>query len=148
MNYKNLITDFVRRTIANLEFIELHKNNNVFEFTQLVNSLLGIVVLPKAKDLRSIPRLSFTELINAGWKLPLVYFNPTGINDLRNLIRVFRNSIAHFNIRIISNYNDEINGLIIYNKNRKNKIDFKAKFTLTELRNFINSFSKLVLNDK
>ena len=145
MNYDNLVVDFVRRTKSNLEYVELHKNDSLFEFTQLINSLLGIVVLPRERSLKSIPNITFAKLMQDDWQLPTIRLNTYGINDLRNLIRVFRNSIAHFNLRILSNNNNEIDGLIIYNK-RKNKFVFEAVFTIQELREFVNKFIQLIAN--
>ena len=49
MQYKDTVRDFAERTIKNLEAIEKMKNNNsnadVYEVTQLINSLLGLLVL-------------------------------------------------------------------------------------------------------
>ena len=146
MNYDNLVVDFVRRTKANLAYIELHRADNLFEFTQLINSLLGIVVLPRERSLKSIPNKDFTSLINDGWRLPTIHLNTDGIKDLRNLIRVFRNSVAHFNLKIISNTNNQIDGLEFYNK-RKNRIVFEAVFTLEDLKNFVDKITKLLLNE-
>jgi hypothetical protein len=147
MDYDNLVVDFVKRTKTNLEFVELHKDEHLFEFTQLINSLLGIIVLQREKKLSSIPQLRFDKLLERGWQLPLIHINQIGVNDLRNLIRVFRNAVAHFNLKFISNSENQINGLIIYNKNRKNKINFEAEFKLPALKDFINRLFKLILDE-
>jgi hypothetical protein len=146
MNYDNLVVDFIKRTKSNLEYVELNKNDNLFEFTQLINSLLGIVVLPRERSLKSIPNTDFETLLRNGWRLPTIYLNTYGINDLRNLIRNFRNSIAHFNLRILSNANNQIDRLEIYNK-RKNRVVFEAVFTLEELRAFVDKLTKIILNE-
>ena len=101
--------------------------------TQLVNSLLGIVVLPRERSFRNIPNITFTAMRQEGWQLPTIELNIKKINDLRQLIRVFRNAVAHFNLTILSDENNQIDRLKFYNK-RKNKIVFEAIFTLRELR--------------
>jgi HEPN pEK499 p136 len=146
MDYNNLVSDFIKRTKTNLEFIELHKDDShLYEFTQLINSLLGIVVLPRERSFKRIPPIPFEKLIQNDWKLPTILTNNYGINNLRALIRVFRNSVAHFNIRFLSNNLDEIDGIIIYNKRGK-RILFEAVFTLQDLREFINKLSETILN--
>ena len=58
----NLVLDFARRTKKNLEFIEhsltrdrLNSENDVYEVTQLINSLLGLLVFPQQKFYDAIP---------------------------------------------------------------------------------------------
>ena len=58
MDYHNLVVDFAKRTRKNLEFIRSAQVANpeleVFEVTQLVNSLLGLLVFPQQKFMDQI----------------------------------------------------------------------------------------------
>jgi hypothetical protein len=57
MDYqKEFIIDFARRTRANLEFIESAKRPDVFEVTQLFNSMLGLLVFPQQSYIDRIPK--------------------------------------------------------------------------------------------
>lgn len=49
MEYSVLVKDFAKRTRHNLEIIRAHKEQSqeVYDVTQLVNSFLGLIVLPK-----------------------------------------------------------------------------------------------------
>lgn len=54
--HERFIIDFAKRTRANLEFIEQAKpsGDQVFEVTQLVNSLLGLLVFSRERYLREM----------------------------------------------------------------------------------------------
>lgn len=48
---KDFVSDFAERTLANLEKIEKEKSDDAkYEVTQLVNSLLGLIVFPKERE--------------------------------------------------------------------------------------------------
>jgi HEPN pEK499 p136 len=99
MNYKVFVKDFAERTVANLRIIRDSKkeDDNRFEITQLINSLLGLIVFPHEKLDSDIPQHSFDRLESMGW--PLFKVEPgddnTGCNNLRLLIENLRNGIAH-----------------------------------------------------
>ncbi|WP_352398536.1 HEPN family nuclease [[Clostridium] aminophilum] len=46
-NIEYFLHDFAKRTISNLTFVEEHaEQHELFEITQLINSLLGLIVIP------------------------------------------------------------------------------------------------------
>ena len=67
MRYEELVMDFAERTGKNLAAIEKlaaaqaqekkkdEDNDKVFDTTQLINSCLGLIVLPREKDIQRIP---------------------------------------------------------------------------------------------
>ena len=57
MQYQDLVRDFARRTRTNLEFIRHARNHgeSVYEVTQLVNSMLGLLVFPQQQYVDRIP---------------------------------------------------------------------------------------------
>jgi len=94
--------EFILRTEKNLRTIEnLHaQGENVYEVTQLINSLLGLLVFPREVFLNHIPRISRETMIRRGWPLPL---EPVGqVRDLRELVIKLRNGIAHCNIKFMT----------------------------------------------
>lgn len=58
MDYKNVIEDFADRTRTNLALVERYAANGgeAYEVTQLINSLLGLLVSPRERLPRRIPR--------------------------------------------------------------------------------------------
>jgi len=108
MNYEidNLVLDFARRTRKNLEFIEAHSGDadrQVYAFTQLINSLLGLLVFPKENFFRSIPETPLSELVAAGWPDIKPVQGRLKEDNLRQLVRNLRNGVAHFNLEFMTN---------------------------------------------
>ena len=115
MIYQDLVRDFAQRTRKNLNFIEeqVHSNPEIelYEVTQLINSLLGLLVFPrehyhrrdqKLEDFCYIPKTPLKTLENQGWPRVKVLAGQPPCRDLRTLIRHLRNSIAHFNIKFLA----------------------------------------------
>ena len=87
-NDKDVLADFARRTLENLDHIrrleEEQKASGVsleflsaFPTTQQVNSLLGLVVFPKEGYKKHIPTKTLAELVAEGWpKLNIEYPYP------------------------------------------------------------------------
>jgi hypothetical protein len=124
MNYDNLLHDFAQRTQKNLLFIECHINDpdyEVYEVTQLINSMLGLLVFPQQYYIRHIPQVSLAELMQMGWPEVRVtsdikaskFYRPC--TNLRELVRYLRNSISHFNIQFLSDANGKITGIRVWN---------------------------------
>lgn len=147
MMYEELVKDFARRTLDNLVFIERHIDGSdtalpPFEVTQLINSLLGLVVFPK-ESLKDIPDTSLNELKSNGWLLPEIHPEAKCTN-LNDLVSNFRHAIAHFNIKFIPNEKGEIVGIEAENKGRK----VKLKFSIDELRDFTRRFAELIISEQ
>lgn len=150
MRYENVVADFAKRTQANLELIERlsqeNPNSEVFEVTQLINSMLGLLVFPKEEYFDSIPEKSFDELRHDGWQLPRTRGDYPQVRNLRELIRYLRNSISHFNIEFQANdLTYQIYGLKVWNKNRGVK-NWEAEFTIVELRDLTYRFIELLFS--
>jgi hypothetical protein len=77
-----------------------------FPVTQLVNSLLGLIVFPKEGFEGHIEDVSLDALVQRGWpSLRIDYPTPQckqrphrQCTDLRELVRVLRNGVSHFNV--------------------------------------------------
>ena len=76
MMYEDVIADFAKRTEANLQTIRrLAKEGGAtpaFEVTQLVNSMLGLLVFPQQRYVDRIPETPITDLASSGWPIPEV----------------------------------------------------------------------------
>ena len=101
---KKYVAEFIERTLGNLKAIEnmASEGSNVFEETQFVNSIIGLLIFPKEnffnliKDEMVSPQLleKVKKDINNN------YLTKQGIpeqNNLKNIIKHIRNSTAHGN---------------------------------------------------
>jgi hypothetical protein len=104
MNYQDVIRDFAERTQANLLAIEKLREGGaaVYQTTQIVNSMLGLLVFPREEFVTQIPETPFAELLQDGWPAPRVGKGFPEVPNLRELIRYLRNPIAHFNIAFLT----------------------------------------------
>ncbi len=138
MNYEELVSDFAQRTKANLDLVEKHAASGAphiaFEVTQLVNSMLGLLVFPQQRWFDRIPRTPLTQLIANGWPSITVYGSVPD-DDLRGLSRYLRNAISHCNVEFLSDGFGDIGGLRIWNTPpRKVEPDWKAQLSIQALR--------------
>ena len=166
MNYTDVIRDFALRTRKNLEAIDVLAANHgkVFEITQLINSLLGLLVFPQQKYVDSIPKTPLTELERTGWPIPRVRGKFEQVQDLNQLIRYLRNAVAHFNIVFIDDTNNNIALLRVWNmvpvrgedgkvqRGKDGKLieqkNWEAELGVKELRGIADRFIDLLLEQK
>lgn len=158
MNFsEQLLRDYVDRTLANLRFIEKMVHDNpeaeVYETTQLINSLLGLLIFPYQHMNKEIPNKSIQEMLDDGWIVPKVVGDFPQVKNLRQLIRYLRNSIAHFHIEFLSDKGNQINRLRVWNVKEIRKGDvkiekttWKAEMTLSGLRDNVFRFIDIVLS--
>lgn len=152
MDYENLVSDFAQRTKANLELVDREarrgKPGTAFEVTQLVNSMLGLLVFPQQRWFDRIPKTPMSELIDAGWPSITVYGEVPG-NDLRGLSRYLRNGITHFNIRFLTDDSGQISGLAIWNIPRNGiRRNWEANLSVVSLRFIALEFIRLLSDQK
>ena len=148
MNYQDLVVDFAKRTAKNLETLRQLKQSQpdaeIYEVTQLINSMLGLLVFPKERDVK-FPSIGFKKLEASGWVIP----KPEIGNQVRNLsefIRYLRNAIAHCNLEFLSNDGSEIIGLRVWNKDRNNNgnITWKATLSITDIEKITDKLLEVI----
>jgi hypothetical protein len=90
---------FARRVRKNLQFVIVKRSEgeDVHEVTQLVTSLLGLIVFPwEAGALRSLEQLSLGELEQQGWPRWKITLDEKGdTKTLGKLVEHLRNAAAH-----------------------------------------------------
>jgi hypothetical protein len=148
MMYEEVVRDFAARTQKNLSVIErlLKNGEEVFEATQLVNSMLGLLVFPREEFIKQIPQTPLSELKKSGWPIPRVLNGFPQVNDLRELVRYLRNAIAHFNIKFIGDGSNEIRLLKVWNTNpNTGKKTWEAELSPSDLRAIGERFVDLLL---
>ncbi|MGA2616591.1 MAG: HEPN family nuclease [Thermoguttaceae bacterium] len=99
--------DFAERTWRNLQYIrgapqEQKEQRLANEFTQMINSMLGLLVFLKERFFRSIPETRLCDLEAEG--LPKIKVMPESsetVDTFRELVRHLRNAVAHFNVEFL-----------------------------------------------
>lgn len=148
---EDLVKEFARRTKKNLEILEQIKKDSpskkieIYETTQQINSLLGLLVFPRERYYNDIPETPITELANMGWAIPKVIDGYPQATNLRELVSYIRHSIAHCNIEFL-NQDNEISGLKVWNKKHgsKGRIIWKAEITIQDIKIFTDKLSELI----
>jgi HEPN pEK499 p136 len=149
-NFKDIETEFIERTLLLISQYEGVQRKFQFEeqfnHTLLINCLLGIIVLPKERTMTYIPPDRLTEELRTMMGLRYSWINPE-LNDLRSLILALRNSVAHFDIKVISL--DErflIDQVIFYDNVRSEGFEV-AKFSSDELLPFVRYYASWLLSN-
>ena len=147
MNPEDIVRAFAMRTRANLKVINALESADleVFEVTQLVNSLLGLLVFPQQRYYRSIPEIPLSELARAGWPEPLVVGEFPTVENLKDLMRYLRNAISHFNVEYLSDADGEIRGMRLWNINRNREKDWVVELSLDDLEVVVDKFLDLMV---
>lgn len=139
MEYADLVRDFVGRTRRNLELTDAlprQGDTPFFEVTQLINSLLGLIVLPRQLMLDALPNTPLDRL-DATW--PRVHFVDGAESgrppaDLRQLVKGLRNAVGHLNIDYNGN-GTSITGVRL--KSAARPPAWAIDFELDQLRRFV-----------
>lgn len=172
-NMENFLDDFAKRTMANLKYIEdKAKSENLFEVTQLINSMLGLIILPveatnrvdkitdkKIKDLMIEDYNTIVDLIQkckSENRFFSDYMDDIPSMSILNLIKHIRNAVAHSGNHGIHFYpiseNGQISNIIFYDfkKNQDNNQpdeEFCIKLSVDELKKLVISLSNIFSDD-
>lgn len=168
MEYRHQVADFAERTLSNLERIEAIEREeieagtpeeelSVFPLTQLVGSMLGLVVFPKERYEDHLPDILIQELVEEqGWpKLEVEYPAPDDCRkgrhprceDLRELTRVIRNGISHCNLDFtVSGHSWDISALRLSNICPKcDRETTVVRMTVEEARELAERYAQIIV---
>ncbi len=131
--YKDFYKIFAERTKANLEFIEQSKSSgeSVFETTQLINSLLGMIVFLRESD-----RIN-GSILDKKWKIiqyKEIQDHHNYCKKFSNFIRKFRNALAHGHIDPQIDENQEVSKFILWDECRCGNLDWKIEIDLENIK--------------
>ncbi len=153
MMYGEVVLDFAKRTKKNLDFVrEAAKKENpteakVYEFTQLINSMLGLLVFPKEEYYKKIEDIKFDELVDQGWPKISSSGDFSDAKTLGELLCHMRNAITHFHIEFLHE-REELNGVKLwdeeYSSRRKN---WEAELSQDDLEKFTNKLVELLKSE-
>jgi hypothetical protein len=143
-------TGFGMRTMKNLAYIEKARkaDEDVHVVTQLVNSLIGLVVFPQQrKGLIAIEDQKLKDLEASGWpKFTPIYCAKTKpCNTLKELMRHLRNAVTHGQLEFSSD-SRLLQGvdITLWDKNQEGVEVWKAKIRADHLRDFCLKLAPLV----
>ena len=148
MLYEAVVADFADRTRQNLRALEelQTQGHRVFEVTQLVNSMLGLLVFPREEFVGSIPKIRVAELQAQGWPVPKTRPGFPEVPDLNELVRYLRNAISHFNIEFIGDGHGQISVIRVWNNSLSGERTWEADLGVEELRGIAERFVDLLLD--
>ena len=134
----DLEDEFIARTQKNLIAIECLKEKGVevYEVTQLLNSMLGLLIFPRARFFEKIQDKSWDLMDKEGWPLPSG--DNAHVSNLKQLVRNMRNAVAHFNIELVNDGN-EIIGIRFSSYHRKGQ-NWTGVYDIASLRKFVDMF--------
>ncbi len=152
MNLNDPIADLVQRTLANLHTIddlvaEGTATYKPFEVTQIVNSLLSLLVVPRELGtVEFVGRASVAPHIHLDgirkWHRSPVEFELRALGGkapqhLKKLLGGLRNSVAHANFKFIADAQGTVSALKFTHCARGGTPLWSVEFRVTELRNFL-----------
>lgn len=175
--YHSFEAEFAKRTLANLDFIEKevdrrHAMNiedkdihDVFEVTQLINSFVGMLILPKEKYYEKLGNKTVFKSDEANDILrylendPQKYFSTYKRKDScgkwqteeltpKNLARHFRNAVAHNRLTILpkdARGDGIITGVEFLDESRHGE-SFRLELNLNEIRTLLIALCNTILN--
>ncbi|WP_136800017.1 HEPN family nuclease [Desulfosediminicola ganghwensis] len=148
-NYANFEPDFIHRTVALIEqYYQFIESDNIefgrqYNYTLVINCFLGLVVMPKERIVDNIPNDQLSLEFRSQLGLENTEIHET-INTLRHLIHQLRNSVAHFNIEVLS---ADANFRVDYLKFKHRNGNTVAKIPANEMVTFLKAYSEILLNN-
>jgi hypothetical protein len=141
------VLDVMRRTMANLDFIERHASGDgPFEVAQLINSFIGALAHPWEATRADLSALSLSEAKELGWpSIKKERSSDIDPNSLGELVAAIRHSVAHGNIEFLSSGRGEITALRIWNIHPRSRTrTWGAILTVADMRRVLACFVDLI----
>ncbi len=133
--------EFIARTQKNLIAIEClkDKGGEVYEVTQLLNSMLGLLIFPRERFYKKIQPKSWDEMVEEGWPLPSG--DNARVSDLEQLIRNMRNAVAHCNFKVMTEH-DEISSIEFksFRDRQRKRLLWTGVYDVASFRKFVYMF--------
>ena len=148
-NYHNLEQEFIDRTLRLIDQYYGVLDNYPFEeqlnYTLTINCLLGLIVMPKERVISFVPtdRLTSEFLTKIG--APSLEVG-NGISTLRELIKSLRHAVAHFDINVISEDDENLINWLEFSDS-ENGGGLVAKFRARELLPFLRYYAHCLLRN-
>lgn len=140
--------DFIIRTKYNINHL-----NTPYEVTQLINSMVGLLIIPEQKYFKQITDdMICGSLLNEirGAIEKNTYDSKNTEISLQDITLHLRNGVAHFRMSFEENSNGEIANVIIKDHrslgSKKAAADFEIKLSVDLLKRYLFEFSEAFCN--
>tara|TARA_R110002094_G_scaffold49450_1_gene61293 strand:+ start:60 stop:536 length:477 start_codon:yes stop_codon:yes gene_type:complete len=146
--HDEFVIDFTKRTRLNLKSIESanEKGEDVREFTQLINSLLGLLIFPYEHPNCNIQPTPLEELVkDHGWPDIQCTKGVLKENTLGELIRVIRHSFAHCLVEFLPDNKKQVGSVRLWNGVQPNP-KWETVIGVNDFRRFVLKFADLIEN--
>ncbi|MFQ6334007.1 HEPN family nuclease [Methylophilus sp. 3sh_L] len=148
-NYQDLEYEFIERTIALINqyyaSLDQYPFEKQYNYTLTINCLLGLIVMPKERALTYLPKLPINNNLKASIGLNETEFGGH-ISNLKTLIQSLRHSIAHFNIDVISEGDEQLIDWVEFTDSEHGH-RLVARFRAKELLPFLKFYTESLLNN-
>jgi hypothetical protein len=148
-NYHDIEPEFIQRTLRLIEqyysVIDNYPFEEQFNYTLTINCLLGLIVMPKERVIRYVPTDRLTRAFLEKIGAPSLEVNAR-IRTLRDLIQSLRNAVAHFDISVISESEQNLVDCLEFSDSENGGI-LVARFRATELLPFLRYYSDCLLQN-
>jgi len=148
-NYHNLESDFIERTLRLIDqyysVLDKYPFEEQFNYTLTINCLLGLIVMPKEKVITYVPTDRLTQENLAKIGVPSLEVNPK-IRTLRDLIISLRHAVAHFDIRVISESDENHVDWLEFTDSESGG-EIVAKFRSNELLPFLRHYATCLMQN-
>jgi len=147
---RNTVWGFRDRVLKNLMFLGFARNMgaDVHVVTELITSLLGLIVFPYEEIRRSgytsFDKYKLNDLTHIGWPIWTIEIGSS--DHLDDLVRHLRNAISHRRI-FFSSDSRELEAVEVRFsdcKSPKGPYDWEAKINAAELQKFVLLFADLL----
>jgi len=141
--------EFAERTLQNLKLV--NDAQGLFDVTQLVNSLLGLIVFPherywSEKAYQGYLQKEYTSLVGQGWPhFPVKYSSFKTRDTLKFRMTRLRNAFAHMRIQFLFDSSNMITGISVWDEWKKVE-RWRAELEISELREFAERLVNLLSN--
>lgn len=146
-NFHNIETEIVERTLLLIEqyssVLDSYPFERQYNFTLTINCLLGLIVMPKEKVLTYVPTYRLTRGLLTEMGSPSLKV-ASNITTMRKLIKSLRNSVAHFDIVVVSEDERSLVDWLEFSDSENNGV-LVARFRGSELLPFLRYYANCLL---
>lgn len=148
VEYADFVKDVAKRTRCNLEKIEAQSaaGDEVYEVTQLINSLLGMVVFIREKG--GLPKTHLSEY--AGFPKVVFLLGEDKTERFDKFIDFVRHAVAHGNVEAKAEGKDSktITHLVLWNKpSAEDPENWRIKCSIEGIRWIAIELTKLITDE-
>lgn len=159
-NRDEMTIEFIKRTKENLDAYYLNAKTENREVTLLINSLFGLLTVPKENFYKDIDNIFNNEnLLN---RMRNCISRDTYDGETKDTISALgilthmRNALSHYRIVLqgdkhcVSNNLIEIKSILFFDKGRRNykNGEFEMTISLTLLKEFVDEIFNTIINNK